>query len=387
MRRLLLWLLGLLLMGILAYYCFMNRSTGIKDALLEKAHSAYQAQDIDWVKTGLQGDGLGISRVLKLEGVAPSLELKNKAGQIARSVYGISGVNNRLTVLKTETPVAVVEPVIETVEMPVVAEIEIPSPYMFKAQKEKSGDVILTGYLADENMHDSILAKAEELFTKTHVDDQLKVIEGAPKGWRDTSVLGLEKLAGLDYGELSMSDMDISFSGYLADATEKETFLTSFKESLNGEYKASYDVEVPALQEIKVEPVIAAKSAVTTPTCQEQLTSMMATGNIQFNYDKSGIKPGSFKLLDGIAKIIKVCDKEMILIAGHTDSDGRATYNQKLSTKRATSVKKYLVSQGIKASRIEAIGFGESHPIASNKNDAGKEKNRRIEITVKGVAK
>ena len=71
-----------------------------------------------------------------------------------------------------------------------------------------------------------------------------------------------------------------------------------------------------------------------------------------------------------------------IVIEGHTDSVGDAAYNKILSQKRAYAVKKYMVAKGIGANRIKARGFGENKPIASNKTNKGRKKNRRVEAAV-----
>jgi len=71
-----------------------------------------------------------------------------------------------------------------------------------------------------------------------------------------------------------------------------------------------------------------------------------------------------------------------VVVAGYTDSDGTAEFNQRLSQRRAQSVSGYLASQSILPDRLETLAFGESQPIASNDNAAGKQLNRRVEITL-----
>ena len=71
-----------------------------------------------------------------------------------------------------------------------------------------------------------------------------------------------------------------------------------------------------------------------------------------------------------------------LAIDGHTDNVGKDEYNQTLSDNRAASVKTYLVSKGIDESRISAIGHGETMPIADNKTAAGRQQNRRSELTL-----
>ena len=75
----------------------------------------------------------------------------------------------------------------------------------------------------------------------------------------------------------------------------------------------------------------------------------------------------------------------MIIAVGHTDSVGSDAYNQKLSVRRAESVKAYLVSKGIEANRIYTEGKGEMQPVADNKTREGRAKNRRVEVEVVGT--
>ena len=76
-----------------------------------------------------------------------------------------------------------------------------------------------------------------------------------------------------------------------------------------------------------------------------------------------------------------------IKITGHTDSSGKAEYNQKLSVKRAEAVRDYLISLGADASKMEVAGMGATKPIADNKTAAGRANNRRVEVEVLGTAK
>jgi outer membrane protein OmpA-like peptidoglycan-associated protein len=101
---------------------------------------------------------------------------------------------------------------------------------------------------------------------------------------------------------------------------------------------------------------------------------------VNFDYNKSILKPESYPVLDENLSVLKSRPKMTIKIVGHTDSDGNDAYNQKLSEARATAVMHYFLEKGIAANRMQAIGKGESSSIADNKTDAGKAQNRRIEI-------
>ena len=75
-------------------------------------------------------------------------------------------------------------------------------------------------------------------------------------------------------------------------------------------------------------------------------------------------------------------DDTNILIEGHTDNTGEDAYNQKLSENRAASVESYLITQGIKNSRVTTKGYGESQPLDANETEAGRQKNRRVEVAI-----
>jgi OOP family OmpA-OmpF porin len=104
-----------------------------------------------------------------------------------------------------------------------------------------------------------------------------------------------------------------------------------------------------------------------------------------FDFDKSTLKPEGKAKLDDLAEKVKGLTLEVVIAVGHTDSKGTDAYNQKLSVRRADAVKTYLAGKGIEASRIYTEGKGESQPVADNKTEAGRAKNRRVEIEVVGT--
>jgi OOP family OmpA-OmpF porin len=103
-----------------------------------------------------------------------------------------------------------------------------------------------------------------------------------------------------------------------------------------------------------------------------------------FDFDKATLKPEGRRLLDQVAQQAQGIDLETIIAVGHTDSIGSVAYNQKLSERRAASVKSYLVTRGIDANRVYTEGKGKSQPVATNKTREGRAKNRRVEIEIVG---
>lgn len=104
--------------------------------------------------------------------------------------------------------------------------------------------------------------------------------------------------------------------------------------------------------------------------------------NIFFNYDEAILKPESFDELNKLFTFLEKNKNLKIAIQGHTDSRGNDSYNLKLSTSRAQSVMNFLLEKGIEVERLEASGFGETHPIDTNETLEGRERNRRVEFLI-----
>ena len=104
--------------------------------------------------------------------------------------------------------------------------------------------------------------------------------------------------------------------------------------------------------------------------------------NLTFETNKDVIKQESFPYLNELAETLKSAPQWTLKIIGHTDNVGKDAFNLDLSMRRANSVKKYLISQGVTESMITAEGKGETMPIASNDTEEGRSKNRRVEFVI-----
>lgn len=101
---------------------------------------------------------------------------------------------------------------------------------------------------------------------------------------------------------------------------------------------------------------------------------------IFFETNSAKLKKSSMAQLDALVEILKKYEAAKLTIEGHTDSQGDDAYNMTLSQKRTDSVKAYLMGKGIFESRLTAVGYGETKPVADNKTSAGRAKNRRVEL-------
>ena len=133
-----------------------------------------------------------------------------------------------------------------------------------------------------------------------------------------------------------------------------------------------------------VPPVAAPKPKPKPKPVAEKVTF---AADVFFDFDKSVIKPDGKNKLDDLAQKVRAINLEVVIAIGHADSIGSDAYNQKLSVRRAESVKAYLVSKGVEPNRIYTEGKGEKQPVASNKTNEGRAKNRRVEIEVIGTRK
>jgi outer membrane protein OmpA-like peptidoglycan-associated protein len=107
------------------------------------------------------------------------------------------------------------------------------------------------------------------------------------------------------------------------------------------------------------------------------------SNRISFDFDSAAIKPSYHGDLEKIAHQLNSNPEAFGLIEGHTDEEGTANYNLKLSRRRADAAQAYLVkSFGVDKSRLKTIGFGKSRPIADNRTPEGREQNRRVEVTI-----
>lgn len=110
------------------------------------------------------------------------------------------------------------------------------------------------------------------------------------------------------------------------------------------------------------------------------------TLNVEFDSDKAVVKDKYRGEIKKVADFMQKYPDTSAVLEGHTDNTHTAAYNQKLSEMRANSVRQYLIKNfGIRESRLTAVGYGLSRPVADNKTEAGKQKNRRVDAVLKKV--
>ena len=101
-----------------------------------------------------------------------------------------------------------------------------------------------------------------------------------------------------------------------------------------------------------------------------------------FAFDSDQIQPAAGTNLIELASSLQKYPDSQLLIVGHTDNVGDDSYNQSLSQRRSNSAAAYLAAQGVVRTRLAATGKGESEPVTTNETDAGRQKNRRVEVAI-----
>lgn len=134
-------------------------------------------------------------------------------------------------------------------------------------------------------------------------------------------------------------------------------------------------------QEAKLKPMEVPDVPIMLEKEEEEILKK-AFSNLEFETGKDIIKQGSLSSLDELAELMKKKSSWKLKLSGHTDNQGNAAANLKLSERRAKAVKNYLVKKGIDDSRFKVEWFGHKKPIADNKTPEGRQKNRRVEMLI-----
>ena len=161
--------------------------------------------------------------------------------------------------------------------------------------------------------------------------------------------------------------------------------------------KRALDVTPSILQIRGLEAGVAGTGSAIVATVQQVRQAMQALGaqetnlevrvalpaDVLFDFDKADIRSDAASALAQLATVIRAYPSGRVELEGHTDSKGDDAYNQRLSQRRAESVKRWLTErEGLAADRFITRGAGESRPVASNDDEAGRQKNRRVEVVI-----
>ncbi len=270
-------------------------------------------------------------------------------------------------------------------------------PYVFAAERNAEA-IHLTGSAPDLAAKIALEKAAAAVAPSAKIVDDLVIASGAPAGVDFTAAasFAIGQLKSLVSGVASLNDAALSVTGQAASAANGAAIKSGLAALPAGLKLALDDVKTPAPPPPPPPPppspmpTPAAEAAAPGQTaepikaedCQSQLASLMSGPHIEFESGKAKISAASADVLKTFASVATRCQVGEIEISGHTDSEGPDGVNIALSRARAEAVTVELVSRGVPADRLKAVGYGSAKPVASNDTEEGRAKNRRIEFNV-----
>ncbi|MEM8497867.1 MAG: OmpA family protein [Pseudomonadota bacterium] len=270
-------------------------------------------------------------------------------------------------------PEPVAEPAPEAEPVPAEAIAQAPQPaepvpYRFKVAARSDG-IHLGGMVSSDAERDWLAQQAKLAFPEQTIHNRLELGAVAFPAANSLAPRGLGMLTDLISGTLDVDARGLRINGGVSEQAKRDV-LEQKLEAAKREHG-----ELQLVSNI----VIAGK--LDNQICQAELNRLIASEKILFENEKAGVNSQSYSLLDSLANVATRCDAR-IEIGGHTDSYGDDAYNQWLSEQRAKSVMAYLTSNGVSASRLSVVGYGETQPIDENNTRAQRANNRRIEFRV-----
>ncbi|NOZ90606.1 MAG: OmpA family protein, partial [Epsilonproteobacteria bacterium] len=345
MKKALLLLLGLLLIGVLAYFCFMDKSTDIKEDLISKTEATYKNRGLQGIKVGIKGEELKQTRIITLNGEVASEGIKKEAGEIASNIDGVMGVENNL-IINSSMALANTSKSNSKFTNRDIKDENVTSVLEKKTAKkdiEPNNDTLDNQKdaikLEENSSTDSNREKEEENLDNTTDND--KPVEGITNTIIDNNMT--EKTSDneennsltttLDdniINDEKSSDSENSITSLEENSTKHDNNNTDTKKVSNSTSNTTI-VKTPAVEEIAKDEN---KSKSKISTCQNEFKELLKDNKIHFAYNEATIRPESYPLLDRLIQATKNCPNTIITIAGHTDSDGNEAYNQRLSENR-----------------------------------------------------
>lgn len=246
-------------------------------------------------------------------------------------------------------------------------------PPEFNATLSPEGQVQLRGRVSNAALRELATSYAKARFGSDNVYMAARIAEDLPSNWSPRVLTGLEALAALSNGAVSVTPDTLSVRGNTGNPEASNEIAALLAGKLGD--GAGYDIDV--VYQEKLDPVLGLP---TPDECVEQIGAVLVSGKINFEPGSATIDASALGIMDDISEILKKCGDLPLEIQGYTDSQGRESMNQALSQSRAESVLNELRARRVLTGSFTATGYGEESPIADNKTEEGREANRRIEF-------
>lgn len=402
MKKLLIALIAILALLVLGWFAvYQVKGPAIEADIQQRAQRELIANNLGWAKATADGRDVIVS------GVAQDTQQQRRALALAK-VRGVNQVIDRVQtgqapaaveVLKTDVAVTMSSDEVETSVQPSEAPVEAPLtsdaeqlprqiPYQMQVQRDEAGLYTISGVSSGVAFQQAIEAHLQSIGADPNqtVWSLQESASEAPENWQDNVKDSISALQYLRQGSVSIADDKALVRG-VASSQDASDAAESFAQRLAADYTTEMVLKtdaVAAVVPVAQTPIVGSSQYV-EKFCQALLNEAVKKDSIQFESGSVQLEASAKAVLADAAQSASRCPAHRIYINGYTDSYGDANTNKALSQARAESVMAYLVSLGVQSARLEAQGYGESKPIASNKTEVGRAQNRRIELIVKGT--
>ncbi len=243
------------------------------------------------------------------------------------------------------------------------------------ATLDAEGAVLIAGRVPDERIRSAVGAFARARFGSEAVTLEARLDPDLPSGWSVRVLTALEALAELHTGTVTVRADRVDLAGVSGNPDASDQVTRVLTEGLGQEARIAIRVRYDE----ELDPVA---QAPTPARCEARIGAILERRMITFAPGSARLDADSRATLDDIAEVLRECGELPLEIAGYTDSQGRAETNLRLSQERAEAVVNALLERRVLVAGMVARGYGQDNPIADNATAAGREANRRIEISL-----
>ncbi|GGC17347.1 membrane protein [Marivita lacus] len=246
----------------------------------------------------------------------------------------------------------------------------------FTVTRSPEGNVQLRGRINSEIARQTADSFARAAFGSTTVRTTARVDETLPANWSSRVLAGLEALSRLSNGAVTVTPDALTIIGNTGNQNASSEIAGLLADKL-GESEL---FEIDITYQEKLDPLL----GIPTPAeCEAQIVEIIGDRKITFEPGSATLDAATRDIMDEIAELLQLCGDIPLVIAGHTDSQGREEMNQQLSQDRAQAVVDALRERRVLTASYEVRGYGEEQPIATNDTEEGREANRRIEFKLR----
>lgn len=247
----------------------------------------------------------------------------------------------------------------------------------FTATLGEDGKVQMRGRIGDEDSRNLMETFAKARFGTEAVTSAVRSDEALTEDWTVRVLAGLEALSRLSEGSAQVTPDDFVITGTTGDARAGGQIAALLTDKLGETAEYTINVTYDETQD----PAAALPSP---EECLRRINAILSTRKINFEPGSDTPDAAAGGIISDIAEILRNCGELRLEISGHTDSQGRAEMNQRLSEARALAVLNELRARRVLTSNITSVGYGMEQPIADNGTEEGREANRRIEFRLVG---